>query len=257
MSAKTLAIGYYTLFAKETHRFMRIWKQSFVPPLITSLLYFVIFGRIIGARVGPMRGLSYMQFILPGMVMMQVMMTAYMNATFSLFTSKYTRSIEQILVSPLAAQLMLLAFISASMLRSLITGVLVIALGLFFTDIHLEHILVVLITFVLTSALFSTLGLINAIYAKNFDDVNVVPTFVITPLTYLGGVFYSIHSLSGIWQDLSLLNPIIYIVNTFRYGILGVSDVAVSLSLLALFGLTLAAYIFCVVIIARGVGLRQ
>lgn len=257
MSARILWVGYKTLVFHEISRFMRIWKQSFVPPLITTLLYFIIFGKVIGSRVGLMRGIPYMQFILPGMVMMQVMMTAYMNATFGLYTAKFSRSIEQILISPLTAQLMVLAYISASMLRSVITGLLVLALGLFFTHVNLQHIAVTLITLVLTAMLFSTLGLINAIYARSFDDVSIVPTFVITPLTYLGGVFYSIHSLSGIWQDLSLLNPIIYVVNTFRYGILGISDVDDLFSLIALFGLTLAAYIFCVVIVSRGVGLRR
>ena len=227
-------IAFQTLTIKEIRRILRIWPQTLLPPAITMSLYFIIFGKMIGSRVGDMGGVSYMQFIVPGLIMMAVITNSYSNVVSSFFATKFHGNIEEMLVSPISKHTILLGFIMGGLFRGLSIGLIVTVLALFFTKLSLMHAFVTIFTVVMTSALFSLGGMINAVFARSFDDISIVPSFVLTPLTYLGGVFYSLKDLSGFWQNLSLLNPIVYMVNAFRYGILGHSDVNVWNSLLAI-----------------------
>jgi len=249
-------IGFFTLFRKEVMRFMRVWLQTILAPLITALLYFIIFGKIIGRHVGLMGGIPYIQFIVPGMVMMQIIMASYMNVSSSLFVNKLTKSIEEILISPLSNQAILLAYMAASILRALIVGGLVLTVAFLFTHLHFKHLWIVIETILTTSALAAILGMINAIYAKKFDDINIVPLFVITPLSYLGGIFYSIQALPRFWQYLSHVNPIFYMIDTFRYSMLGISDINIHVALPVLLIITVIAYLICLYLLNKGVGLR-
>lgn len=220
-------IAFRTILRKEIKRFTRIWVQTLLPPAITMALYFVIFGKLIGSRIGQMDGFSYIQFVAPGLIMMSVLTNSYSNVVSSFFSAKFQRSIEEILVSPTPNYIILLGYCMGGVARGLAVGVLVTLLSLAFTDLHVHSWTVTIAIVVLTSMLFSLAGFINAIYANSFDDISIIPTFVLTPLTYLGGVFYSIHLLPAFWQGVSQLNPILYMVNAFRYGMLGVSDINV------------------------------
>ena len=233
-------VAFNTLLVKEIRRILRIWPQTLLPPAITMSLYFIIFGKMIGSRVGDMGGVSYMQFIVPGLIMMSVITNSYSNVVSSFFATKFHGNIEEMLVSPISKHTILLGFIAGGLFRGLTIGAIVTMLALFFTQLSLVHAFVTIFTVVMTSALFSLGGMINAVFARSFDDISIVPSFVLTPLTYLGGVFYSLKDLSGFWQNISLLNPIVYMVNAFRYGILGHSDVNVGYSLLVIL-------IFCAV----------
>ena len=231
MNFSQMRVALYTLVSKEIRRFMRIWPQTLLPPAITMSLYFVIFGNLVGSRIGQMGGFTYMQFIVPGLIMMAVITNSYANVSSSYFSAKFQKSIEELIMSPVPLHLVLLGFVIGGLSRGILVGAIVTVMSLFFTDLAIHNIFVTIYTVVITSLLFSLGGLINAVYAKSFDDISIIPTFVLTPLTYLGGVFYSISALSPFWQNLSLINPIVYMVNAFRYGILGHSDVNVSLSL--------------------------
>lgn len=220
-------IAFRTILRKEIKRFTRIWVQTLLPPAITMALYFVIFGKLIGSRIGEMDGFSYIQFVAPGLIMMSVLTNSYSNVVSSFFSAKFQRSIEEILVSPTPNYIILLGYCMGGVARGLAVGVLVTLLSLAFTDLHVHSWTVTIAIVVLTSMLFSLAGFINAVYANSFDDISIIPTFVLTPLTYLGGVFYSIHLLPEFWQGVSQLNPILYMVNAFRYGMLGVSDINV------------------------------
>lgn len=220
-------IAFRTILRKEIKRFTRIWVQTLLPPAITMALYFVIFGKLIGSRIGEMDGFSYIQFVAPGLIMMSVLTNSYSNVVSSFFSAKFQRSIEEILVSPTPNYIILLGYCMGGVARGLAVGVLVTLLSLAFTDLHVHSWTVTIAIVVLTSMLFSLAGFINAVYANSFDDISIIPTFVLTPLTYLGGVFYSIHLLPAFWQGVSQLNPILYMVNAFRYGMLGVSDINV------------------------------
>jgi ABC-2 type transport system permease protein len=243
MNHKALWIAFNTIVTKEVRRFVRIWPQTLLPPAITMSLYFIIFGQLIGSRIGEMGGFSYMQFIIPGLIMMAVITNSYANVASSFYSAKFQRSIEELLVSPTPNHIILLGFIIGGTLRGLIVGVMVTLVSLFFSQLHIAHPVIMLFTVVLTAILFSIGGFINAIYANSFDDISIIPTFVLTPLTYLGGVFYSISLLPPLWQNLSLANPILYLINVFRYGVLGVSDIPPITSLLALCVLCLILYV--------------
>lgn len=234
MNLKNQWVAFSTLTQKEIKRILRIWPQTLLPPAITMTLYFVIFGTMIGSRVGEMGGVSYMQFIVPGLIMMAVITNSYSNVVSSFFSTKFHGNIEEMLISPMSKHAILLGFISGGVFRGLAVGLIVTLLALFFTQLSISHLFVTIFTVIATSVLFSLAGMINAVFAKSFDDISIIPSFVLTPLTYLGGVFYAISDLPQIWQKISLLNPIVYMVNAFRYGVLGHSDVNVGYSLVAI-----------------------
>lgn len=242
MNLQQKITAFYTLMVKEIRRILRIWPQTLMPPAITMTLYFVIFGKMIGERVGEMGGVSYMQFIVPGLIMMAVITNSYSNVVSSFFSTKFHGNIEEMLVSPISRHTILLGFIAGGMFRGLIIGAIVTTLALFFTKLSLVNPVITLLSILMTAALFSLGGMINAIFARSFDDISIVPNFVLTPLTYLGGVFYSLDNLSSFWQKVSLLNPIVYMVNAFRYGILGHTDVNVWGSLGVIFIFMLLFY---------------
>lgn len=229
-------IAFLTILRKEIKRFTRIWIQTLLPPAITMILYFVIFGKLIGSRIGDMAGFSYIEFVAPGLIMMAVITNAYANVSSSFFSAKFQRSIEELLVSPTPNYIILLGYVMGGVARGMAVGFIVTIMSLFFADLSIHHWGATLFIVFMTSILFSLAGFINAIYANTFDDVSIIPTFVLTPLTYFGGVFYSINLLPEFWQQVSVFNPILHMVNGFRYGMLGVSDVHIGT---ALIGLTL------------------
>jgi ABC-2 type transport system permease protein len=246
-----------TLVYKETHRYLRIWVQTLVPPAITMSLYFVIFGSLIGSRVGPMDGFDFMEFIAPGIIMMSVITNSYSNVVSSFFGAKFQRHVEELLVSPTPNYVILAGYVSGGVGRGLFTGLIVTIIASFFADLRIHNIPVTISVVFLTAVLFSLGGFINAVFAKKFDDIAIVPTFVLTPLTYLGGVFYSISLLPDFWQNLSLANPILYMVNAFRYGILGSSDIPIYTAYL-LIGVFIALGVAVSLwLLRRGVGLRS
>ncbi|WP_102798640.1 ABC transporter permease [Bowmanella denitrificans] len=246
-----------TLWRKECTRFLRIWVQTLVPPAITMSLYFVIFGNLIGNRIGQMGGFSYMEFIVPGLIMMSVITNAYANVSSSFFSAKFQRNVEELLVAPLSNWIIILGFIGGGVARALLVGLIVTLVSLFFVDIQIHHPVMLVTTLVLTATLFAAAGLVNAVYAKTFDDISVIPTFVLTPLTYLGGVFYSLTLLPEFWQWVSKANPVVYMVNGFRYGFLGVSDVGIGTSLAVLVAFNLALFATAWHLINKGVGIRS
>jgi len=257
MNLRLYWVAFTTILTKEVRRFTRIWVQTLLPPAITMALYFVIFGNLIGSRIGEMGGFNYMQFIMPGLIMMSVITNSYTNVVSSFFSSKFQHSIEEILVSPVPSWIILSGYVLGGVTRGLMVGLMVTLLALFFTEVTVHNIFVTVTVVVLTAVLFAIGGFINALFARKFDDIAIVPTFILTPLTYLGGVFYSIHLLPDFWQGISMLNPILYMVNTFRYGILGVSDInhwaalgAICLFILVFFSLALW-------LLERGRGIRQ
>jgi len=250
-------VGYKTLVRKETSRILRIWIQTLVPPCITMTLYFVIFGNLIGSRIGPMDDYPYMQYIAPGLIMMSVISSSYGNVVSSFFGARFGNYIEELTVSPLSNLTVLLGFVTGGLIRGLTVGLIVTCVALFFTELDVKHPLITLSVVVLTSIVFSLAGFINAIYAKNFEGISVIPTFVLTPLTYLGGVFYTISLLPEFWQNVSKLNPILYMVNGFRYGILGQSDIPIGMTftIAVFFALLLGS--FCLYLLHKGVGIRN
>ena len=250
-------IAFQTIFFKEIRRFMRIWVQTLVPPAITMSLYFVIFGNLIGSRIGEMGGYSYMQFVVPGLIMMAVITNSYSNVVSSFFGAKFQHHIEELLVSPVPNYVILSGYILGSMARGLMVGLIVTLLSLLFTQLPVVNLLITVSIVLLTSVLFSLLGFINAVYANNFDDISVIPTFVLTPLIYLGGVFYSLDLLPAFWQNVSQLNPILYVVNAFRYGILGHSDINVAFAFIMIGFFTVVAAVYCLHLLNSGKRLRQ
>ncbi|KAF0806153.1 inner membrane transport permease [Alcanivorax xiamenensis] len=249
-------VAFLTLVTKEIRRFVRIWPQTLLPPAITMSLYFVIFGNLVGSRIGDMGGFDYMQYIVPGLIMMSVIQNSYGNVVSSFFSTKFQHSIEEMMVSPMPAHVILTGYMVGGIARGLMVGGIVTVLSLFFTHLTLQHAWITLSVVVMTAALFSLGGFINAVFARNFDDISIIPNFVLTPLTYLGGVFYSLELLPDFWRAVTLANPIVYMVNAFRYGILGVSDVNVytSLGTIALF--VLGFYILALWLLRRGTGIR-
>ncbi len=249
-------VAFCTILRKEVKRFTRIWVQTLIPPVITMALYFVIFGKLIGARIGTMDGVPYMQFVVPGLIMMAVLTNSYSNVVSSFFSAKFQRSIEEILVSPTPNYVILLGFTVGGMARGLTIGVLVTLLSMAFADLHVHNWPVTIAIVVLTSMLFSLAGLINAVFANTFDDISIVPTFVLTPLTYLGGVFFSITLLSDFWQAVAQLNPILYVVNAFRYGMLGISDVNIVGAFAGLLVCVLVLFVLALHLLKSGKRLR-
>src|SRR5690625_102157 len=253
---RAYAVSLKTITHREVRRFLRIWQQTLLPPAITMTLYLIIFGSLIGNRIGSMEGYSYIEFIVPGVITIAVITNSYANVLSSFFSANFQRHIEEILVSPTPNLILLIGYLSGGILRGLIVGAVVLGISLFFTEVHIYNVWVTASVVFLTATLFSLGGFINAIFARSYDDVAIVPTFVLTPLSYLGGVFYSIQLLPPFWQTVSLANPILYLVNAFRYGILGYSDIAIgkAYAVAILFILLLGAT--ALILLRRGTGLR-
>jgi ABC-2 type transport system permease protein len=256
MSGSLKWTGYRTIVRKEVTRILRIWGQTIVPPAITMTLYFIIFGELIGRRIGEMGGFSYMQYIVPGLVIMSVITNSYGNMVSSFFGAKFGKHIEELLISPLPNWIILAGYVTGAVLRGLMVGAVVMAVSLFFAPIDVQHPVVLLSVLLLTAVVFALAGMVNAIFAQKFDDIAIIPTFVLAPLTYLGGVFYSISLLPDFWQHVSVFNPILYMVNGFRFGMLGVSDVSLAMTygVIGIAGATLFAC--CLFLLHRGIGLR-
>ncbi|MCE9685609.1 ABC transporter permease [Shewanella sp. AS16] len=250
-------IAFKSILIKEISRFTRIWIQTLVPPAITMTLYFLIFGNLVGSRIGEMGGVTYMEFIAPGLIMMSVITNSYSNVASSFYSAKFQRNLEEVMVAPVPHYVMIAGYIGGGVARGLCVGLIVTLVALFFVDIHLHHLGLVVLTVFLTSVLFSLGGLINAVFAKSFDDISIIPTFVLTPLTYLGGVFYSLSLLPSFWQGVSALNPVVYMINVFRYGFLGFADISVPLSVGIMVGFCVALWTLAYYLVSRGIGLRS
>lgn len=240
-----------TIIRKEVTRFTRIWVQTLIPPVITMGLYFVIFGHLMGSRIGQMGGFDYMTFVVPGLIMMSVINNAYSNVVSSFFSAKFHHSIEELLVSPTPSYIILLGYVFGGALRGLLVGIIVTAISTFFAKLAIEHVFIALLVILLSSILFAIAGLINAIFANTFDDISIIPTFVLTPLNYFGGVFYSIELLPEFWQSVSQFNPILYLINAFRYGFLGVSDVNIVVALSGTAGFTSVLFLLAWWLLAK------
>ncbi|MCG8370859.1 MAG: ABC transporter permease [Proteobacteria bacterium] len=238
-------------------RVLRIWVQTIVPPAITMTLYFIIFGNLIGRRIGAMDGFDYMQYIAPGLIMMSVITNSYGNVVSSFFGAKFGRHVEEMLVAPMSYATIIIGHVAGGVLRGLLVGALVTVIALFFTRLQVAHPFVMISVVLLSSVVFSLAGFINAVFARKFDDISIVPTFVLTPLTYLGGVFYSISLLPEFWQTVSRANPILYMVNAFRYGILGVSDIDIGHAYTILAAFVVLLFSACMLLMKRGVGIRE
>lgn len=257
MTPDKILISYMTMLRTELVRIFRIWSQTLLPPVVTTSLYFVVFGAFIGSQIAPISGFSYMQFIVPGLIMMSVITSSYMNTVSMFYFAKWTRTLDEILVSPTPEWVVVAGYVSGGVLRGLLVGVLVLITSLFFTHLAIYNALVLVAALVLTSVLFSLGGLINGVFAKGFDGISIVPTFVLTPLTYLGGIFYSIEMLPEFWQKVSLFNPILYMVNAFRYGFLGISDIPLWQCfgvLLAFMGIAIAVLMY---LFRKGIGVKN
>ena len=256
MTAHEKWVALQTIATKEILRFTRIWMQTVLPPVITTALYFIIFGNLIGPRIGKMEGFNYMEFIIPGLIMMAVITNSYANVVSSFYGSKFQRHIEEMLISPVPNYIILIGFLTGGIARGLIVGIAVTAVSLFFSPLKVHSVPVMLSMIILTATLFSLAGLINGVFANSFDDISIVPTFVLTPLTYLGGVFYSISMLPDFWQSASLINPILYMVNAFRYGFLGISDISLVISYAMSIAFIVVLYVFSLYLLRKGHGVR-
>lgn len=250
-------VSLHTLVRKEMSRVLRIWVQTIVPPIITMSLYFVIFGNLIGRRIGQMDGFDYMQYIAPGLIMMAVIQNAYGNVVSSFFGAKFQKHLEEMLVAPMPTWAIILGHCAGGVLRGLIVGSIVTGIALFFTSLHIVNVFITISIVVLTAFLFALAGLINAILARKFDDISIIPSFVLAPLTYLGGIFYSISLLPAFAQKLSLFNPILYMVNAFRYGMLGVSDIDIRTAYAITILFIVVLFAVSTVLINRGIGIRE
>lgn len=250
-------IAFQTILIKEVLRFMRIWVQTILPPAITTSLYFVIFGNLIGSQIEDMEGFSYMEYIVPGLILMAVLTNSYANVVSSFYGAKFQHNIEEMIISPTPNYIVLLGFIGGGIVRGLIVGAVVTLVSLFFTDLNIQHFGLSILVVFLTAFLFATAGLINGIYANNFDHISIIPTFVLTPLTYLGGVFYTIKLLPEFWQTVSLINPVLYMVNAFRHGILGVSDIDVYRGIFIIIIFCIGLFLWALSLMHRGVGIRS
>jgi ABC-2 type transport system permease protein len=250
-------VAFVTILSKEVRRFMRIWTQTLLPSAITMSLYFVIFGALIGQRIGTMGGFSYMEFVVPGLIMMAIVTNSYSNVVSSFFGSKFNHSVEELLVSPTPNYVILMGYVLGGVTRGVLVALIVTTVSLFFTQLHIHSYFVVIAIVLMTSTLFALAGFINAVYANSFDDISIVPTFILTPLIYLGGVFYSMDLLPDFWANVSKLNPLVYVVNAFRYGVLGASDVSLPLAFGMISLFTVAAFIFSMHLLNSGTRLRQ
>lgn len=249
-------IAFSTILVKEILHFSRIWTGTILPSVISTALYLTIFGRLIGERIGPMDGFAYVDFIVPGLVLMAVITNAYVNVVSSFYLSKFSRYIEELLIAPVPNWVILAGFVAGGVTRGLAVGIAVTLVALAFTPIEIHSYGTTMLVVILTAVLFALGGFINAIYADSFDGISIIPTFVLTPLSYLGGVFYSIELLPGLWQDLSLANPVLYMVNAFRFGLLGVSDIPVGTALALILGFITALTLYSLHLLRRGVGIK-
>jgi ABC-2 type transport system permease protein len=250
-------IALSTIVRKEIVRFTRIWVQTLLPPVITMGLYFVIFGQLIGSRIGQMDGFSYVEFVVPGLIMMSVITNSYSNVVSSFFGVKFQRSVEELLVSPTPNYIILLGYVLGGVSRGLLVGFIVTLVSFLFTDLTIHSLPITIAIVFMTAIVFSLAGFLNAVFARTFDDISIVPTFILTPLTYLGGVFYSISLLPPVWQSVSQLNPILYMVNAFRYGILGISDINITYAFVGVFVFIILLTAICLQLLARGTRLRS
>lgn len=250
-------VAFRTILRKEIRRFIRIWPQTLLPSAITMSLYFVIFGSLIGSRIGDMGGFSYMEFVVPGLIMMAIVTNSYSNVVSSFFGSKFNHSVEELLVSPTPNYVILMGYVTGGVIRGLLVAMIVTCVSLFFTRLQIHSFSVVVGGVVLTSVLFALAGFINAVFANSFDDISIIPTFVLTPLIYLGGVFYSLDLLPDFWAAVSKLNPLVYVVNAFRFGVLGVADVSVAFAFSMLGGFTVVAFTYSMYLLNSGTRLRQ
>ncbi len=260
MTSNQKWISFYTMIRKDVVRMFRIWVQTFLPSVVTSTLYFLVFGTVLGSQIGQVQGVDYMTFVVPGLVMLAIVTTSYANTSFTFFSSKFfARNIEEILVTPTPPWIMIAGFIGGGVVRGVITGTLVLMVSMFFTDLQLSvHNLLIILAFaILTSLVFALAGLVNGIYAKTIDGINLVPTFVLTPLVYLGGIFYSVHQLPEWWQWFTYANPLFYLINGFRYGFLGMTDVSLSVSVSILLGMIAILVALNWYFIRTGLGLKQ
>lgn len=249
-------IAFKTIVTKEVRRFSRIWLQTLLPPAITMTLYFIIFGNLIGARIGPMEGFNYIEYIAPGLIMMAVITHSYTNVVSSFYSSKFQHYVEELLVSPTPNSVILAGYVVGGAARGLVVGAIVLLISLFFTHLKVEHPFITCAVVILTAVVFALGGFINAIFANSFDDISIVPNFILTPLTYLGGVFYSIDLMPEFGQIASLFNPILYMVNAFRYGILGVADIDVRVAFALILALLAGLAGFALYLLQKGVGIR-
>jgi ABC-2 type transport system permease protein len=250
-------VALQTIVRKEIVRVLRIWIQTVVPPAITMTLYFIIFGNLIGRRIGTMDGFDYMQYIAPGLIMMSVITNSYGNVVSSFFGAKFGRHIEEMLISPMSNATIIIGHVAGGVLRGVLVGLLVTVIALFFTKLEVHHPFITISIVLLSSVVFALAGFINAVFAKKFDDISIIPTFVLTPLTNLGGVFYSISLLPEFWQKVSLVNPILYMVNAFRYGILGTSDIDIGVAYVILLVFVIVLFVACLQLMHRGIGIRE
>ena len=260
MSPAQLWTSFYTMLRKDIVRMFRIWVQTFLPSVITSCLYFLIFGTVLGSRIGQMQGVDYMSFVVPGLVMLAIVTNAYANSSFTFFQSKFfMRSIDEILVSPTPPWLMIAGFVSGGIVRGVLVGAIVLLVSVFFTGLQLSlfNVAIIFLFAVLTALVFALAGLVNGVYAKSIDAINIVPTFVLTPLVYLGGVFYSVHSLPELAQYVTYVNPVFYLINGFRYGFLGIADISLWISLAVLMAMIAALAGINWYLIRTGLGLKQ
>ncbi len=251
------AVALKSIWIKEMTRFLRIWIQTLVPPVITMSLYFVIFGNLIGSRIGEMSGFSYISFIVPGLIMMSVITNAYSNVASSFYSAKFQRHVEELLVAPVPNYIIIWGYIGGGVARGLIVGFLVTCVSLFFVELQIFNLFVLILSVLFTAILFSLGGLLNAIFARTFDDISIIPTFVLTPLTYLGGVFYSISLLPDFWQGVSHFNPVFYMINAFRYGFLGIADVSLLWSFSVISTFIVLLYSLVMLLLQKGVGIRS
>lgn len=250
-------VALQTIIRKEVVRVLRIWIQTVVPPAITMTLYFIIFGNLIGRRIGTMDGFDYMQYIAPGLIMMSVITNSYGNVVSSFFGAKFGRHLEEMLISPMSSATIIIGHVAGGVLRGVMVGLLVTIIALFFTKLEVRHPFITISIVLLSSTVFALAGFINALFAKKFDDIAIIPTFVLTPLTYLGGVFYSISLLPEFWQTVSRANPILYMVNAFRYGILGTSDISITTAYAILIFFVVLLFVACQQLMHRGIGIRE
>ena len=250
-------IAFITIVKKEIARFMRIWPQTLLPPAINTLLYFIIFGNLLGSKIGAIHDISYIQYLAPGFASMVMITSAYNNVASSFFSERFTRNCHELVWSPTSKHVMICGYLMGGVLRSFLSGTIVLLITLFFTKIHIYHPWHMLAIAFITSTLFATAGFINALFGNKFDSITTIPTFVLTPLIYLGGIFYSVSMLPATWQKISLFNPILYIVNSFRYSILNISDVSVHISLFVCGAMTIGLYLICYYLVSAGRGLTE
>lgn len=257
VSVGNYSVAFQTIVGKEIRRFMRIWMQTLLPPVITTSLYFLIFGTLIGSKVGEMSGQSFISYIAPGVILMGVISNSYANVVSSFYGTKFQRHIEELLIAPVPNWIILTGYVCGGVVRGVLVGMIVAAVASLFTDLTIAHWPIAVAVLLLTAILFALAGFINAVYAENFDDISIIPTFVLTPMIYLGGVFYSIDLLPEFWQKVSLGNPILYMINAFRYGVLGISDVNVVASFVIILGFIFVLGGFAIYLLNKGVGIKS